>query len=124
MIENRPPGSSRAGSMPVEYIHPTRRACCSSRVLDVGIRTIAAGGRLRAPMAFLVLVFDDLRVPGYALLGRRRAGCRKRRLVGRERLREHAVDRVGPALVVADDPISDMRHGCTCWRQRSTWAAV
>src|SRR5262245_29213535 len=95
-------------------------ACCSSRVLDVGVRTIAAGGRLRVPVAFLVLVFDGLRVPGHALLGGGRAGRRKRRRVARERLREHAIDRVRPAVVVADDVISDMRHGCTCWRQRST----
>src|SRR5215831_1935359 len=100
--------------------HPTRLARRSIRVLDVGVRTIAAGGGLGAPVAFLVLVFDRLRVPGHALLGGGRARRRKRRRVGRERLREHAVDRVGPAVVVADDVICDMRHGCTCWRQRST----
>src|ERR671936_388679 len=52
---------------------------------------------------------------------RRRGGAepvsawRQRRLVSRKRLREHAVGLVGPAVVVADDLICDMRHGCTCW---------
>src|SRR5215471_18832748 len=44
----------------------TRR---SIRVLDVGLRTVAAGGRLGVPMAFFVFVFDALSVPGHALLG-------------------------------------------------------
>src|SRR6478609_10519790 len=66
------------------------------------------------PVAFLVLVFDDLRMSGDALLGGGRAGRRKRGLVGGKRLREHAVDLVGPAVVVANDLIRDMRHGYTC----------
>src|SRR6266508_3471978 len=99
-----------------------RFACRSICILDVGVWTIAAGGRLGMPAAFLVLVFDDLRVPGHALLGGGNAGCCQRRLVRRKRLREHAVDLVRPAVVVADDLICDMRHGCTCWWQLSTWS--
>src|SRR5215831_7513223 len=104
--------------------HPTRLARRSVRVLDVGVRTIAAGGRLGVPVAFLVLVLDGLRVPGHALLGGGSAGRGKRRIVGWKWLREHAIDHVSPALVVADDPICDMRHGCTCCWQRSIWGGV
>src|SRR6516165_6840719 len=104
--------------------NPTRLARRSIRVLDVGLRTVAAGGRLGVPVAFLVLVFDALRVPGHALLGGGRARRRERRIVGRKRLREHAVDCIGPAVVVANDPICDMRHGCTCCWQRSIWRGV
>src|SRR5262249_38807370 len=100
----------KAGALP---------ACCSFGIFDVGDRTIPAGRGLGVPVAFLVLVFDCLRVTGDALFGRGRARRRKRRLVGGKRLRENAVDRVGPAVVVTDDPIYDMRHGCTRWWQAS-----
>src|SRR5262249_32430592 len=104
--------------------HATRLARRSIRVLDVGSRTIPAGGRLGVPVPLLVFVFDDLRVRGRAWLGGGRAGRRKRRLVGRKRFREHAIDHVGPALVVADDLICDVGHWCTsCW-QRSIWGDV
>src|SRR5919201_4914449 len=92
-----------------------RRACGSIGIFDVGIRTIAARSGLGMPAAFLVLIFDDLGVPGHALLVRCRARCRKRRLVRRKRFRENAVDRVSPAIVVTDDLVRDMRHGCTRW---------
>src|SRR5262249_32667737 len=88
---------------------------CSIGIFDIGDRTIAAGSGLGMPATFFVLVLDCLRVTGYALLGRGRARRGKRRLVSGKRLRENTVDRVGPALVVPDDPICDMRHGCTCW---------
>ena len=62
------------------------------------------------PASVLVLVLDDLGASGHALL----LGCslrrRQRRRVRREGLGEHAVDLVGPAAVVLDDFVRDVRH--------------
>src|SRR5215831_11160816 len=80
------------------------------RILDVGLRTVATGRRLSAPVAALVFVFDDLRVARHPLLGRGGASRREGLRVGRIWLREYAVDRVRPAVVVPDDLIRDMRH--------------
>src|SRR5262245_42975307 len=82
-------------------------------VLHVGVGPIAATGGLDVPLALLVLVFDDLGEARHALLlGRSLGGCQCLR-VGGEGLRENAVDLVGPAAVMLDDFIRDVRHWST-----------
>src|SRR5262249_53878494 len=81
------------------------------RILNVGLWTVATRRRLGAPVAALVFVFDDLRVSRHALLGRGGDASRREGLsVSRIWLREYAVDRVRPAVVVPDDLIRDMHH--------------
>jgi hypothetical protein len=46
-------------------------ACRSIRILDFGLRPIAAGGRLGVLAAVLVLVFDNLRVARHTFISRR-----------------------------------------------------
>src|ERR1044071_2342405 len=43
-------------------------------VLDVGFRTVAAGGGFGVPLAVRRFVFDHLAASGHALLGRRQIG--------------------------------------------------
>src|ERR1700726_589771 len=69
------------------------------RILDVGLGTVAAGGGFGVPFAVRGLVFDRLGAAGHALLGGGALGRRKRRGVGREGFRKHAVHGVGPAAV-------------------------
>src|SRR5262249_27334238 len=65
---------------------------------------------LGVPFALGVLVFDCLAAPWLALLGSGAAGSVERFLVGGKAFREHPVDRVGPAIVVADHLVSDVYH--------------
>src|SRR5665213_3769203 len=75
------------------------------------MRTVAAGGGFGMPAALLVLVLYFLGVAGDGLFDRRRLGRGECCGVARERLREHAIDLVGPAAVVLDDFVCDFRHG-------------
>ena len=72
--------------------------------------TVDAGGGLGVPFAVGGLVFDRLGAPRHALLGGGAPGRGERRGVACEWLREHAVDGVGPAAVMLDDPVDDMGH--------------
>ena len=97
------PSDAAGGTVTCRLIH----------ILNVGLRTISAGGSLGVPATVLVFVFDHLRVARHALIGSGHAGRSEGLGVGRKWLREHAVDRVRPAVVVPDDLICDMRHRFT-----------
>src|SRR3954470_21609923 len=73
------------------------------RVLDIGLRAVAAGGGLGVPLAVGGFVFDGFGAPGHALLGRGALGCSERRGMRRERLREHTVDGISPSAIMLDD---------------------
>src|SRR3984893_2931631 len=80
-------------------------------VLDDGVRAVSAAGGFRVPLALVILVLDGFRVAGDFLLLGGRLGGRERLGVGRERFRKYAVDFIGPAAVVLDDLVGDIRHG-------------
>ena len=75
------------------------------------MRTVAAAGGFGVPLALLVLELDDLGVAGDRLLGGGSLRGRQRVGMGREGLRKHAIDLVGPAAIVLDDLIGDFGHG-------------
>src|SRR5215471_5992053 len=80
-------------------------------VLDDGVWAVSAAGSFRVPLALLILVLDGFRVAGnFLLLGSRPRGgeCLG---MGRKGFGKHAVDLIGPAAVVLDNLISDVRHG-------------
>lgn len=79
-------------------------------VLDVGVRAVASGRRFRMPLAFLVLVLDDVGLPGNALLLGGALGRGERGRMGAKRLGENIAGLVGPAFIVPDDSIRDVRH--------------
>src|ERR1700722_12117722 len=85
--------------------------------LDVVLGTVVAGGGLHVPLAIGGLVFDRLGSAGYPLFGGDALGGGECRGMGRKRLREYAVDGVGPAAVMLNDPVGDMAHGelAFCW---------
>jgi hypothetical protein len=91
------------------------RALLAVGVLHVGLRPVAAARGLAVPAAVLVLPFDRLRAAGDALLGGSAPRGGERLGVGRKRLGEHAADRVGPAVVVADDLVGDVGHRSPRW---------
>src|SRR3984957_21177737 len=62
------------------------------------------------PFAVLVLIFDRFAPPRLALFGGGVACGFKRFLVGGKAFREHPVDSVGPAILVADHLVSDVYH--------------
>src|SRR4051794_13080555 len=80
------------------------------RVLDIGLRAVAAGGGLGVPLAVGRLVFDGFSTPGHALLGRGALGSRKRGGVARKGFRECAFDGISPAAIMLDDFVGDMGH--------------
>src|SRR5258708_162202 len=80
-------------------------------VLDIGLGTIAAGGGLGVPFAVRRLVFDRLGMAGHALLGGGALGGDKRRGMGREGFRKHAIDGVGLAAVMLNDFVGNAGHG-------------
>src|SRR5665647_605099 len=80
-------------------------------ILDHGGGPIAAAGGFGVPLAFLVLELDLLGFAGDTLLGGGGDRGLQRGGMGRERLREHASDLVGPAAIVFDDLIGDFGHG-------------
>src|SRR5229473_4718323 len=84
-------------------------------VLDIGLRTVAAGGGFGVPLAVGGFVFDRLGSAGHALLGGGAPGGGKCRGMGRERFGKHAIDGIGPAAVVLDDFVGDVGH----WGTRS-----
>src|SRR5271167_4426742 len=84
-----------------------------SLVLDIGFRTVAAGGGLGVPFAVGGLVFDRLGAARHALLGGNPLGGGKRGGMGRERLRKHPIDGIGPAAVMLNDLVGDMGHAGT-----------
>src|ERR1700757_3206488 len=91
--------------------------CCSNcsggsltRVVDVGLGAVAALGRLGVPLAVGCLVFDHLGASRRALPSRGTLGGGKGRSMIRKRLRKHAVDGVGPAAVMFDDFVGDVRR--------------
>src|SRR5689334_12463606 len=85
-----------------------------SAILDVGLRPIGAERKFGMPFAALVLVFDGLALPRLALLGGNAPRGFKRLLVRGEALREHTVDGVSPAVLVANHLVSHVCHGFTC----------
>src|SRR5271168_2329998 len=86
-------------------------------VLDVGLGTVVAGGGFDVPLAVGGLVFDRLGSAGYPLFGGDALGGGERHGMGRKRFREYAIDGIGPAAVVLNDPVGDMAHGelALCW---------
>src|SRR5450631_3548786 len=70
------------------------------RVLDIGVRTVAAGGGLGMPLAVRCLVLDRLGPSGNPLLGGDAPGGGKRCGVARKRLGKHPVGGIGPAAVM------------------------
>src|SRR6516225_1051848 len=78
-------------------------------ILDHGMRTIPTAHGFTVPLAFLILVLDCFHVTGKFLLrgGRLRGG--ERFGMGRKGFRKHAIGLVGPATVVLNNLISDVR---------------
>src|SRR5689334_13609343 len=83
-------------------------------VLDVGLGAIGAARGFAVPIALRVLPLDAFARAGNTLLGGSVARRGQRLGMGGERFGEDAVDRIGPAVVVADDLVGDVRHRCTC----------
>jgi hypothetical protein len=80
-------------------------------VLDDGVRAVSAAGGFRVPLALVILVLDGFRVArDFLLLGGGLRGC-ERLGMGLECFRKYAVDFIGPAAVVLDDLLGDIRHG-------------
>src|SRR5262249_31087714 len=71
------------------------------------MRAVSAAGSFRVPLALVILVLDGFRVAGdFLLLGGRPRGGERLGMV-----RKHAVDFIGPAAVVLDNLVGDVRHG-------------
>src|SRR5437660_12022952 len=71
-----------------------------ARVLDIRLRAIASRGSLGAPLAVQCLVLDHLGTAGCALFGGGALAGRERRGMASKRVRQHAVDGLGPDVVV------------------------
>jgi hypothetical protein len=98
----------RKASASALFLFPLRRSII---VFDDGVRAVSPTGGFRVPLTLVILVLDSFRVAGnFLLLGRCPRGY-ERLGVGRERLRKHAIDLIGPAAVVLDDLIGDIGHG-------------
>src|SRR6516225_7685384 len=80
-------------------------------VLDDGARAVSAAGGFRVPLALVILVLDSFRVAGDFLLLGGRPRRSERLGMGREGFRKHTVDFIGPAAVVLDNFVGDLRHG-------------
>src|ERR1700730_11597899 len=87
-------------------------------VLDIGLGAVAAGGGFGVPLAVGGFVFDRLGSAGHALLGGGAPGGGKRRGMGRVGVGKHDIDGIGPAAVMLNDFVGDVRH----WGTRS-WLA-
>src|SRR5262249_5160441 len=83
----------------------------SIHVLDDGVWAVSAAGGFRVPLALVILVLDSFRVAGDFLLLGGRPRRSERLGMGRERFRKHAVDFIGPAAVVLDNFVCNVRHG-------------
>src|ERR1700760_754902 len=79
-------------------------------VLDLRLGTVTAGGSFGMPFAIGGFVLDRFGSPRYPLLGsgtpRRRESCG----MAHKGFRKHAIDGVGPAAIMLDDLVGDMRH--------------
>src|SRR5438477_4101744 len=69
-------------------------------ILDIGLRTVAAGGGLGVPFAVGRLIFDSLGASGHALFGGGASGGGKRCFVSSEWFGQYAVDSVCPTAVM------------------------
>src|SRR5260370_30974226 len=72
-------------------------------VLDIGLRTVAAGGGFGVPLAVGGFVFDRLGAAGHALLGGGAPGGGKCRGKGRERVGKNPTPGHGPAARLLND---------------------
>src|SRR5262245_6674615 len=79
-------------------------------VPDNSVWAVSAAGGFHVPLALVILVLDGFRVARDFLLrgGRPRSG--ERLGMGREGFRKYAVDFIGPAAVVPDNLVGDIRH--------------
>jgi hypothetical protein len=82
----------------------------SITVPDECVRTVAAADRFRVPFALVILIFNSFSVAGDFLLAGRRLRSGQCLRVSRESFRKHAIYFVGPATIVLDNFVSDIRH--------------
>ena len=68
------------------------------------MRAISATGGFRVPLALFILVLDGFRVAGDFLFLGGRPRSSERLGMGREGFRKCAVDSIGPAAIVLDNP--------------------
>src|SRR3954465_2774007 len=84
----------------------------SVHILNDRVWTVSATDRLGVPLAFLVLILDIFDIArDFLLLGSQLRGS-ERLSMSRESFRKHAVDFIGPAAVMLDNLVDDVRH-CT-----------
>src|SRR5437868_11869386 len=86
------------------------RASGALCILDISLRTVAAGGGLGVPFAVGRLILDRLGASGYALFGRGASGGGKRYFVSCKRFGKYAIDGVCPTAIMLNDFVGDMRH--------------
>lgn len=77
---------------------------------DIGLGPVVATGYLCVPGAVSVLVFDGMGFVGDTLLGDDAAGGRQGGVAARKGFREHIVELVGPAAVVLNDLVVNLRQ--------------
>src|SRR5262249_31628410 len=82
----------------------------SVHVLDDGVGAVSAAGGFRVPRALVILILDGFRVAGDFLLLRGRPSGGECLGMSREGFRKHAVDSIGPATLVLDNLVGDVRH--------------
>jgi hypothetical protein len=79
-------------------------------VFDNGMGPVPTAGGFRVPLSLVILVFDGFLVAWDFLLASSHLRSGQRLGMGREGFRKHAIDLVGPAAVVLDNLIGDIRH--------------
>src|SRR5215475_9897489 len=82
----------------------------SNLVFDVGLWPIRAARGLRVPATLFVFVLYGFCMARHGLLFGSGLRSGERVGVGRVRLREHAVNLVGPTAIVFDDLVGNVRH--------------
>src|SRR5262249_22525648 len=123
---SRSPQMDQAGVMPGRHSDVRRRPVWtqlpknSTSAGDLGLRPVGAVGELLVHHALGVLIDDAVGVAGDALLPRGPAGGGEGGVVAREGLGIAALDPIGPAAVVLDDLILQVRHGGSSLRRPET----
>src|SRR5687768_1108702 len=96
----------------------------TSLIGNFGLRPVPTVGEFVVPFAVGVLVLDAIRGSGDLLFGRSDLGRAQRVLVVGECLRECRADLVGPAPIMLDDLVGQLRHEVLRWKKLRLLNAV
>lgn len=90
------------------WVNPCSKA--APLALHLGLWAVCAGRRFIVPAALLVFIQDVCGLTRKDLLCSSTLGCLTRRVMAGERLRECAVDAIGPSAIMLDDLIPELAH--------------